>query len=297
MTARRLTLDVTPDLAGQKVSTLLHNNLGLSGILVRRVKWLPGGILLDSVQVRTNAVAVAGQTLSVLVGDMTRRSNIVSAPGPLDIVYEDGDLLVLNKAPGVTVHPGPGHYDDTLGNFLLAHYDANGDLSDFHPVHRLDKGTSGLMVVAKHAHAQELLKRQLHTDEFRRIYLAVCEGTPSPAAGMVDAPLGPVDDSLIERGVRPDGQTARTGYAVLETKNGRSLLKLTLETGRTHQIRVHMAYLGHPLVGDFLYGTEDKALISRPALHSAELELVHPISGERLRFEQPLPEDMAQLMQ
>ena len=214
----------------------------------------------------------------------------------LDIVYEDPDLLVLNKAPGVAVHPGPGHYDDTIGNFLLYYYDSKGGEGDFHPVHRLDRGTSGLMVVARHPHAQEVLKGQLHTADFCRTYLAVCEGAPEPATGTVDAPLGPRDGSLVEQCVRPDGKPARTWYETVRRAGDYSQLRLKLETGRTHQIRVHLAWLGHPLVGDFLYGRECPEVIRRPALHSAELSFRHPITGARLSFSQPLPEDMADLL-
>ncbi len=295
MTSRRYELPISAALAGQTVKTLLRRELDLSGTLLRRIKWLEDGILLDGVRVSVRAVVREGQTLSVRLGDTEIKSDILPAPGPLDLVYEDDDLLVLNKAPGVPVHPGPGHYDDTLGNFLLSYYKERGLLADFHPVHRLDKGTSGLMVVAKHAHAQDQLRQQLHTEHFRRTYLAVCEGTPEPPSGVVDAPLGRVPDSLIQQEVRPDGLPARTHYETLSVHQGRALLRLTLETGRTHQIRVHMAHIGHPLTGDFLYGTEAPELISRPALHSAELSFRHPITREQLTFSQPLPEDMARL--
>lgn len=294
---RRLELTAAKEQEGVRVDALLRNVLGLSGTVIRRVKWLPDGILLDGVRVNVGVAVRAGQTLSVLVGDPARRSQVVPVPGPLDIVYEDADLVVLNKPPALSVHPGPGHWTDTLGNYLLAHYDENGEpFTDFHPVHRLDKGTSGLIVVVKHAHAQEKLKGQLHTGGFRRVYLAVCEGAPSPAAGVVDAPLGRKDGSLIEQEVRPDGLPARTRYETLAVKGGRALLRLELDTGRTHQIRVHMARLGHPLTGDFLYGKEDRSLIARPALHSARLELTHPITGARLVLRSPLPEDIAGLL-
>ena len=223
-------------------------------------------------------------------------SGVVPAPGPLDIVYEDPDLIVLNKAPGVPVHPGHGHFDDTIGNFLMDYYKRSGDESDFHPVHRLDRGTSGLLVIAKHPHAQEKLKKQLHTGGFRRVYLAVCDGAPPAPAGVIDAPIGPVDGSLMARSVRPGGRPARTHYRVVRALGPRSLVELELETGRTHQIRVHMAHIGCPLTGDFLYGREDRALIPRPALHSAGLELDHPITGERLRLAAPLPADLARLI-
>ena len=293
--SRRLELAVTPELAGIRVDTLLKKHMGLSGTVVRRIKWLEDGILVDGVRVNTRFCPAAGQVLSVRLSDSERSSGVVPAPGPLDIVYEDEDLIVLNKAPGVSVHPGPGHFDDTLGNFLIYYYEVSGQAADFHPVHRLDRGTSGLLVCAKHPHAQEALKNQLHTPDFLRIYLAVCEGVPEPAAGVVEAPLGPKPGSLMEQMVCPDGKPARTRYQVLKVHKGRSLLRLELDTGRTHQIRVHMAHLGVPLSGDFLYGTEDKALIPRPALHSWELSFRHPLAGGKQTFSVPLPEDMARL--
>ncbi len=294
---RRLTHAVTPEQDGRRVDAVLRESLHLTGSVIRRIKWLPDGILLDGEKTFPNVLVKPGQVLDVAVDDPSRENIILAAPGPLDIVYEDGDVIVLNKAAGVSVHPGPGHFDDTLGNFLLHHYDREGETADFHPVHRLDRGTSGLMVAAKHPHAQEVLKKQLHTESFRRVYLAVCEGIPEPPSGTLDAPLGPKPGSLVEQTVRPDGKPARTRYEVLERWGGRALLSLELETGRTHQIRVHLAHIGHPLTGDFLYGAEDRALIGRPALHSGLLSFLHPITGERLQFTLPLPEDMARLKQ
>ena len=293
---RRVSLTVPPERAGQKVDTLLRKALGLSGTVIRRIKWLDDGILLDGERVFTSQRVEPGQVLTVRLSDPERRSGVVPAPGPLDIVYEDGDMLVLNKAPGVLVHPGAGHFADTIGNFLLDYYDRTGVEADFHPVHRLDKGTSGLMVVAKHPHAQEVLKNQLHTSEFRRIYLAVCLGGPTEERGTVDAPIGMAEGSIVARAVRPDGLPARTHYRVLERRGDRALVRLELESGRTHQIRVHMAHLGCPLAGDFLYGTEDKDLIARPALHSSELTVRQPVTGETLTFTCPLTADMARLM-
>ena len=296
MPPRRLELAITQAQDGQEVNTLLRRALGLSGTVLRRVKWLEDGITVDGRRVNVRYRVREGETLAVRLTDPAPSSGVIPAEGPLDIVHEDADLIVLNKAPGVLVHPGHGHFDDTLGNFLMWHYAQTGDESDFHPVHRLDKGTSGLVVVAKHAHAQEKLKNQLHTGDFRRVYLAVCDGAPPAPAGTVDAPIGPVDGSLMARRVRPDGRPARTHYRAVKACGPRTLVELELETGRTHQIRVHMAHLGCPLTGDFLYGTENRALIARPALHSARLELTHPITGERLCWSAPLPADMAALI-
>lgn len=293
---RRLELNITPDLAGVRVDTLLRKHLLLSGTVIRRIKWLEDGILVDGVRVNTRFLPRAGQVLSIRLSDPERLSGVVPAPGELDIVYEDEDIIVLNKAPGLSVHPGPGHFDDTLGNFLIHYYETTNQLADFHPVHRLDRGTSGLLVAAKHPHAQERLKEQLHSPEFCRVYLAVCEGVPRPESGLVDAPLGPVDDSLMAQQVRSDGKPARTRYKTIRTTGTRTLLQLELETGRTHQIRVHMAHIGHPLTGDFLYGTEDTNLIPRTALHSHRLSFQHPVTGRSLQFVQPLPADMEQLV-
>ncbi len=293
---RRLELTVTADQAGEKIDTLLRRELRLSGTVIRRVKWLDDGILLDGMRVTTGHRPAAGQVLSVRVADPDGQGDMVPTPGPLDIVYEDGDLLVLNKAPGVLVHPGPGHYSDTLCNYIAWYYKKAGISADVHPVQRLDKGTSGLLVIAKHPYGQEKLKSQLHTGAFRRIYLAVCDGTPYPAQGVIDAPIGRAPGSLLARRVDPEGQSARTRYRVVCTCGPRSLVELQLDTGRTHQIRVHMAHMGCPLTGDFLYGREAPALITRPALHSARLELTHPITRARLEFTAPLPEDMKVLL-
>ena len=293
---RRLELPVTAELAGIRVDTLLKKHLGLSGTVVRRVKWLEDGILVDGARVNTRFCPREGQVLSVRLSDPERRSGILPAPGPLDIVWEDEDILVLNKAAGVPVHPGPGHYNDTICNFLLDYYDSKGIEGDAHPIHRLDRGTSGLLAVAKHPHAQEVLKGQLHTAAFRREYLAVCHGVPEAPAGTVDAPLGPRPGSLVEQEVRLDGKRALTRYETLGREGDLALVRLELDTGRTHQIRVHMAYLGHPLAGDFLYGREEPELIPRPALHSWRLSLVHPVTRDPMTFTAPLPMDLAGLI-
>lgn len=294
---RRLEFVVTQDCEGVRVDTLLRSRLHLSGTVIKRIKWLEDGILVDGMRVNTRFIPEVGQTLSVRLSDPVRRSGVVPAPGDVDIVYEDEDVVVVNKTAGVSVHPGPGHYDDTLGNFLVHHFIQTGQQADFHPVHRLDRGTSGLLVCAKHAHAQERLKLQLHTPEFARTYLAVCEGAPELATGVIDAPIGPVPGSLMAQQVRPDGKPARTHYEVLRTANAYSLVRLELETGRTHQIRVHMAHVGHPLVGDFLYGTECPNVIGRTALHACRLTFCHPITAKRMVFEKNMPQDMAFLVE
>ena len=230
------------------------------------------------------------------VGDVAGSEQIPPVPGPLTIRYEDEDLVVVEKEGGVPVHPSQGHHGDTLANFLLAHYRDQGLVAAFHPVNRLDRGTSGLMAVAKHAHAHERLQHQLRTGELARTYLAVCQGVPVPRRGCVDQPIGRLPGSVLKRQVCPQGAQARTHYAVERTGAGRSLVALRLETGRTHQIRVHMAFLGCPLAGDFLYGTELEALPQRFALHSASLRLRQPVTGEEIALSSPLPAALSALL-
>lgn len=293
---RRLSVSIPPALDGERVGKVLRTSFQLSGTLLRRIKWLEDGILLDGERVTVRHIVRSGQLLSVRVGDEGIKSGIVPSEGCLNIVYEDDDILVVNKQSGVLSHPGHGHFDDTLGNFVAFYYKKIGLTADYHPVHRLDKGTTGLLVIAKHVYAQERLKSALHTADFRRIYLAICDGALQPPNGMVDAPIRPVEGSLIAREVGEGGLPSRTHYETLSHHQGRSLLRLELDTGRTHQIRVHLSHLGCPLTGDFLYGAENRALISRPALHSSELWLRHPVSGKLFHFTAPLPEDMNALL-
>lgn len=298
MATRYLTLTVSPQQAGRSADSLLRNVLRLSGTAVKRAKNLPGGLTLDSLPCTARTAVRAGQVLSVLVGDLPEeRGLILPEGGPLDIVYEDGDLLVINKPAGLAVHPGPGHPGGTVGNFVADHLIRRGEGGVFRCVNRLDRSTSGLMAAAKHAHAHQRLKEQLHTPEFVRTYLAVCQGAPVPAQGVIDAPIGRADGATIRREVRPDGQAARTHYRTLKEKDGNALVQLKLDTGRTHQIRVHMAHIGHPLLGDFLYGTEAPQVIARTALHAARLRFLHPIKGDLLDFSAPLPADMARLLE
>lgn len=281
---------------GKEIANFLKLDLHFSTLSRKKLRDTPDTLLLDGLPVPSYTVPLAGQTLTILLPD-DPPSPIQPVQGPLDILYEDDHLLVLNKGGGITVHPGPDHHDDTLGNFLTYYFYSNGENHLFRPVNRLDKGTSGLMCVAKHAYAAQILSDELHTASFQRSYLAVCEGTPEPPNGSISAPIGRLDGSVIARTVRLDGKESLTHYRVVASYPSCSLVHVTPETGRTHQIRVHMAYLGHPLLGDFLYGKEDHLLIDRPALHSAWLCFRHPITGKELKFDAPLPDDMKQLLQ
>lgn len=216
---------------------------------------------------------------------------------PLAIIYEDEDLLVIDKPAGLAVHPTQDPDEATLEHALAA-YLRPGETS--HPISRLDRGTTGLMAVAKNGYMHELLRRRLHTDAYFREYRGVCVGELVPRAGQIDLPIGFAEGSRYRRAVTPDGAPSSTGYETLAAwpapEGTLSLLRLLPHTGRTHQLRVHLSATGHPLLGDWLYGTEAPERIARPALHSAVLRFVHPLTGAVIDLSSPLPPDMAALL-
>ena len=288
---KRLNATVPAGMDGKTVKDVARSLLSLSSTRLKKAKRVPGGVRVNGQDVFVTHVVRAGDAVSILIEQEGAASpGVVPTPGEVDVVYEDEHLLVLNKPANMPVHPSAGHYDDSLANRCAARFGGV-----FRPVNRLDAGTSGLMVAARDAHVHALLCRALHTGDFERRYLAIAEGVFAGKRGVVDAPIARAEGSAIQRCVSPDGQRAVTHYRVLRNNSRFSLVELTLETGRTHQIRVHMAYLGHPLAGDFLYGTEDKELIGRAALHAFSLRLTHPITGQILEFERGLPEDMLAL--
>ena len=211
---------------------------------------------------------------------------------PLAIVYEDDDLLIIDKPAGQLVHPTTKEAHSTVANAVLGLYAARGTRLDFHPCHRLDRNTTGLLLIAKHPEVQYQMAKQ---GTLTRAYLALFDGLLTPTEGIVDAPIARALPSIILRRVSPDGKPARTHYKTEWTNGGHTLLRLQLETGRTHQIRIHLAHLGHPLLGDDLYGGSTE-LMARHALHSAQLALTHPRTGERLSIASPLPNDMARIL-
>ena len=293
---RILTHTVLPEEDGRMVKGILRGSLQLSYTLLKSLKWRENAILLNGQSVHVNAIVHAGDVVSVALSERTPREDLycenTAAP---NIVYEDEDLLVLNKPAGVAMHPKA---DDAAAPSLaamLTGYLGEGSVPHF--VSRLDKGTSGLLIAAKSGYVHDRLRRALHSSELRREYRAVAVGQVTPPRGVIDAPIGRADGSIIRRCVREDGLVSRTEYEVLQTTERFTLLRLRPETGRTHQLRVHMAYLGHPLTGDWLYGTEDKNLIARPALHSYELWFTQPVTGQELHFTAPIPQDMQRLLE
>ena len=279
--------------------------------------------LIDDGQVEVAGRTAASASLKVAAGTPFRISvpaaaEAIAAPQdiPLSIAYEDAHLIVVDKPAGLVVHPAAGNPDGTLVNALLHHCAQNGggQLSGIGGVarpgivHRIDKDTSGLLVVAKSDAAHEGLAAQFAAHSVHRRYLAVCAGHPVPPAGTIDARLGRSDADRKKMSVLPNnssrGKHAITHYQTLEKLDGAALIECRLETGRTHQVRVHCASIGHALLGDPLYGRTPKGLrpvlerlnFARQALHAAELGFVHPVTGEELRFSSPLPDDMRELI-
>lgn len=290
-----ITRIIQPQEDGATVRHILKAGLHFSTHAVARLTRTENGILLNGCHARTVDIVHTGDRLTVETGDH-RPPKVLPTPGnwPLPVVWEDGHLLVVNKPAGMTAHASNFLPDTPTVAGALAY--TRGRDFIFHSVNRLDKGTTGLMVVAKSGYVHDLLRRQLHTERFYREYRGICLGCPEPSEGTIDAPIGRDPDSAIRRMIRPDGAPAVSDYQVLSSHDGLSLVKLVPQTGRTHQLRLHMASIGHPLAGDWLYGTEDIALIPRPALHACALRLVHPVTGELLSLTAPLPEDMARLL-
>lgn len=264
---------------------------GYSSTVIRHLKETENGIQRNGVWSRVYEPLCSGDTVTILLTEEASSENIVPTPLPLDIVYEDEDLLIINKPAGMPIHPSQGNYDNTLANACAYYFQQKGEPFTYRCINRLDRDTTGLLILARHAYSASLLSSMVAKREIHREYLALATGLV-PDSGVIEAPIARVDGSTIEREVNFEtGEFARTHYRRLEYKNGYSLVSLKLDTGRTHQIRVHMKYIGHPLPGDFLYNP-DYSVIRRQALHSYRLTFTHPITGKELQFTAPLPDDM-----
>ena len=251
------------------------------------------GICVNALPVHADHLLRPGDCVTVDLPDTPGGKIVAAEPGEVNVVYEDADILIIDKSAPLACQCTPKQPTGTLENYLQYRY---GEDFVFRPLNRLDRGTSGLMAAARHAHACQLLQRDLHTPRFVREYLAVVEGAMS-GAGSIDLPIAKENAATVRRVIDPvNGQQAITHYRVVESTSSLSLVRLRLETGRTHQIRVHLSAVGHPIIGDFLYGREDPRLPGRFALHSTRIELTQPRTGEHIIIESPLPGELADLL-
>ena len=276
---------------GRKIGDFLREK-GYSRHLIRQLKETEDGLLRNAQPTFTTVALKAGDRIRVRLLEKAEGSEaIMPAPLPFEIVYEDADLLVVNKPADMPIHPSFQNHGNTLADALTWHYQQHGEDFVYRCINRLDRDTTGLLIVAKHLLSASILSDMVGKREIHREYLAIVKGIP-PENGTISAPIGRKKGSAILREVNFEtGEPAVTHFARLEIRNGLSLVSLKLETGRTHQIRVHMGYIGCPLIGDYLYYPECSR-ISRQALHSHRLSFLHPITGKALSFTAPLPEDM-----
>jgi len=284
---------------GKTVERILRSNFDVSSSLMTSLK-LNSRLFLNGNNCRTVDCCKCGD---VIVADVSEN---ISKPENIDIwefepeiLYEDDFLVAVSKPGGMEVHPCPSNRKTTLANSIMYHWSKTGEYHNYHIVNRLDKDTSGICIIAKNRFAHGVLSKQMKNNDFKRGYSAIVHGFVSPSEGTIELSVKRDSESIIKRVVSKDGKYAKTNYSTqLTTESGLSLLEISLETGRTHQIRVHFSHLGHPLVGDWLYGNgdEERDLIKRHALHAGFVEFFHPCTKIKTTFRTDLPEDMRNLL-
>ena len=289
-----LSYQIDKDEHYDNVLHVLKEQFLLSDRLITKLK-KANKIYLNSLPTYTKKSVTVGDTVSVLIDFEEDNSNIVASNIPLNIIYEDDYLLVLNKPANIAIHPSILHFDNSLSNGVKFYFDKLGLKKKIRIVNRLDRNTSGIVIFAKNEYIQECLIKQMKTNEFKKEYLAIAKGILESKSGTLNFPIARKEGSIIERTVTSDGDSAITHYDVVKEFNNLSLVHIVLETGRTHQIRVHFSHIGHPILGDTLYGSPSK-LINRQALHSYKLTFIHPVTKKVVSLEAPLPNDIKNII-
>lgn len=295
----KLVHTVTPEQDGWRLKSVLITGMGLSRKLISRLKRM-GTVRVNGSSDTLYLPLCAGDIVEVTL-PVEESETILPQPIPFDILYEDEHLLIVNKPPGLLVHPTLGHYMNTLANGVVYYWQRRGEKFRFRPIHRIDQDTSGVIAVAKNGYAHQFVSKQFQTGQVAKTYFAVVYGDLKQDRGTIEGPIGRDETNPHVRTVTPKGAPSTTHYEVAERFSGAALVKVIPVTGRTHQIRVHMAHIGHPLIGDDFYlqavqYPAEPMPMKRQALHAATLSFVHPETKESIRFEAPLAEDMKELI-
>ena len=277
----------------ENVKEVLKAHFNISDRLLLRLKNTQN-ILLNGNPSYISKPVTIGDKIKVLIDFVEDNSNIVPKKMDLDIIYEDNCYLVVNKPHNMAIHPSMLHYDDSLSNGIKYYFDLINLQKKIRPVNRLDKDTTGLVIFAKNEYIQECLVSQMKTIKIKKTYIAICHGIFKEKKGTINLPIARKSGSIIERCVDASGDTAITHYSVIAENNTSniSVVQCLLETGRTHQIRVHLSSIGHPIVGDTLYGTKKDTQIKRQLLHAYKLDFIHPLTKKEVSYISPIPEDM-----
>lgn len=281
---------------GKTVKHILKLKMELSERLIKKLKY-DNKILVNSVPVYVNVRLNPGDIVDVFIDFVEESEDIIPEEIALDIIFEDDCLIVINKQPNIVVHPTSFHPQGTIANAVMFHLTSKGIYKKVRPVSRLDRDTSGIIIFAKNQFIQESLIRQMADKTFCKEYIGVVNGIPDRAFGTIDLPIARKPGSIIERHIEESGSPSVTHYKVLEELKNAALLKFVLETGRTHQIRVHCRAIGHSLIGDTLYSDKESAYIKRQALHSFKVSFLHPATKQQIVLTAPIPDDIKSLVE
>lgn len=280
---------------GKTVKHIVKDNFSLSTRLTKKLKF-GGKILCNNEVARINKIVYEGDIINIHIDFEEESENIVEEAMNLDIIFEDEYFIAINKSPGMVVHPTFNYGTGTVANGLIYYFHKKGEKIKIRPVSRLDRDTTGILIFAKNQLIQDLLVKQMRTDNFIKEYIGVVHGNLDSSSGIINLPIARASDSMIQREVSEEGAPSVTRYEVLESHNGYSILRFILETGRTHQIRVHCKAINHNLIGDTLYGIASEnsldKLINRQALHSHKIKLKHPVTNEFIELIARIPDDI-----